>query len=222
MNNLRYPDICVLDFEATCDDVNNYPNEIIEFPSILLRWDDELQNYKSISEFREFVKPLQNNKLSQFCMTLTGIQQIMVDQAADLPDVLNRHYLWLSKHSLELGKSVIIMTCGWWDLCTMLPQDSIRWKIIPPHEYLTAFNIKEAFRDFTGISKGKGMTTMLDWFELKIEGRHHSGIDDCRNISRIFIALIQHGYLPWTRNFDWKPNLIKHISKSEYKSKIIK
>ena len=34
---------------------------------------------------------------------------------------------------------------------------------------------------------------MLGHFKMKVEGRHHSGIDDCHNISRIFQKLVEFG-----------------------------
>lgn len=38
--------------------------------------------------------------------------------------------------------------------------------------------------------KAKGMAGMLDFLGLKLEGRHHSGIDDSRNIAKICQKLI--------------------------------
>jgi ERI1 exoribonuclease 3 len=47
------------------------------------------------------------------------------------------------------------------------------------------------------------MTEMLDKLGLKLEGRHHSGIDDCRNIVRIAQQLLtKRGWVPvltWRR-----------------------
>lgn len=51
--------ICVLDFEATCDNaIENFDNEIVEFLSILLKWNGT--NYEQISEFQQCCKPLLN------------------------------------------------------------------------------------------------------------------------------------------------------------------
>ena len=52
----------ILDFEATC--VKNgkiFPQEIIEFPSVLIR------NNEIISEIQQYVKPKFKPKLSEFC-----------------------------------------------------------------------------------------------------------------------------------------------------------
>lgn len=37
----------------------------------------------------------------------------------------------------------------------------------------------------------RGMTEMLDVLGLKLEGKHHSGIDDVKNICRICIEMIK-------------------------------
>lgn len=38
------------------------------------------------------------------------------------------------------------------------------------------------------------MEGMLNFLKLKLEGRHHSGIDDARNISKIILKLIDDGH----------------------------
>lgn len=35
---------------------------------------------------------------------------------------------------------------------------------------------------------------MLNILGMKLEGRHHSGIDDCKNIARIAIVSIRSGH----------------------------
>jgi ERI1 exoribonuclease 3 len=45
------------------------------------------------------------------------------------------------------------------------------------------------------------MAGMLNILGMKLEGRHHSGIDDCKNIARIAIVSIRSGHEPnWIRN----------------------
>jgi ERI1 exoribonuclease 3 len=54
-------------------------------------------------------------------------------------------------------------------------------------------NIKNAFKRFTE-SKAGGMIKMMTKFNLKLEGKHHSGIDDCHNIGRIVTAMASRGW----------------------------
>ena len=39
------------------------------------------------------------------------------------------------------------------------------------------------------------MTDMLEELELELQGNHHSGIDDSKNIARCVISLLQKGFL---------------------------
>jgi inhibitor of KinA sporulation pathway (predicted exonuclease) len=38
------------------------------------------------------------------------------------------------------------------------------------------------------------MVEMLDELELKLEGRHHSGLDDSNNIARCVLNLLDRGF----------------------------
>ena len=39
-------------------------------------------------------------------------------------------------------------------------------------------------------AKPVGMAGMLKTLKIKLEGRHHSGIDDCKNIAKIVLNLM--------------------------------
>ena len=69
---LRY--LLVLDFEATCGE-SGFPKdqvEIIEFPTIVY----DLQEKKELGRFHEYVKPVIQPQLTEFCTQLTGITQV--------------------------------------------------------------------------------------------------------------------------------------------------
>jgi len=113
---------CVLDFEATCQQgARINPQEIIEFPTVLI----DARTMSVVDEFQSYVMPLRNAQLSSFCTDLTGIQQEWVDSAPAFADVLRRHTAWLQQHGLGAegadGRSMAFVTCGDWDLKTMLP-----------------------------------------------------------------------------------------------------
>jgi inhibitor of KinA sporulation pathway (predicted exonuclease) len=40
------------------------------------------------------------------------------------------------------------------------------------------------------------MTNMLSKLGLELQGRHHSGLDDCRNIGRVLVELVKRGGKP--------------------------
>ena len=65
----------VIDFEATCDKENNpHPQEIIEFPSVLVN----SATGQLEASFQTYVRPAYHQNLTDFCKELTGIQQIQV------------------------------------------------------------------------------------------------------------------------------------------------
>jgi len=46
------------------------------------------------------------------------------------------------------------------------------------------------------------MTTMLELCGLELEGRHHSGLDDSKNLARVAIKLMNEGY-EFTQGMVW-------------------
>ena len=77
----------VFDVEATCKENNEgFVQEIIEFPVVLvdtrtleivsLVWLDKREWIGKVDEFRSFVKPVVNPVLTEFCVELTGIDQV--------------------------------------------------------------------------------------------------------------------------------------------------
>ena len=185
--------LVVLDFEATCDDREPpEPQEIIEMPSVLL----DGATFEVLGEFESFVRPLHNPQLTDFCKELTGITQEDVDGAPLFPEVFAAHQAWLRSHGLPLeGElSYALVTCGDWDLQTMLPRQlrasdpPIDWV---PAAYRQWINIKEPFRRWQPKLRRAGMVRMLEALGLELEGRHHRGIDDSRNIAKIVRALAE-------------------------------
>lgn len=57
-------------------------------------------------------------------------------------------------------------------------------------------NIKKSFARHYNIKRGKGMAGMLNHAKLELEGKHHSGIDDCKNISRIVTKMRKEKWEP--------------------------
>lgn len=107
-----YDAFLVLDVEATCQEGTdfNWPNEIIEWPVILMRWrsKDAQGRAKELyvaDEFRSFVKPSWRPELSAFCTTLTGITQAEVDCAPSFPAVLDSFREFMAKNGLIDGIS---------------------------------------------------------------------------------------------------------------------
>mmetsp|Transcript_3183 Transcript_3183/g.5778 ORF Transcript_3183/g.5778 Transcript_3183/m.5778 type:complete len:529 (-) Transcript_3183:446-2032(-) len=209
--------VCVLDFEATCNSGGPAPRpqEIIEFPSLML----DVRSRSVISTFHHYIKPHVHPRLSDFCTELTGITQSTVDSGISLFQALVLHQEWLDNLGIvsALEKQVgvnpkkptfLYLTCGDWDLKICLPRqlDYHNHQKVPRH-FKGWINIKQAYRNVYG-KKAGGMTSMLTHLGLDLEGRHHSGIDDCRNISRICARMLEDGWVPGRKlNFDKDSNV---------------
>ena len=186
--------LCVLDFEATCwPGEKRATQEIIEFPSVLYELDSN-NKVKWMGEFSKYVRPVLEPILSDFCTELTGITQEQVDLAEPIEVVYEKHYQWLKSLVPEdKMNQIFVVTCGAWDLKTMLPLEVKNKKLTYHHVYNRFINIKTEF-EFAYNVKAGGMTNMLSKLGLTLDGRHHSGIDDTRNIVKILLKMIEDGH----------------------------
>ena len=181
--------LIVLDFEATCWPEGHRKakdHNIIEFPSVALSTQGEV-----LGEIEQFVKPVKCPIVSEFCTKLTTITQEQVDNGIPLREALNAH----RQFTHQFPNSVLV-TCGDWDLKTMLPQDTKLNKFEAPRYYRRWINLKEPFQKLYGVKGSASMKSMLSHLGLQLEGVHHRGIDDCRNIARIAAKMLADGWVP--------------------------
>ncbi|KAM4050578.1 3'-5' exoribonuclease 1 [Anomaloglossus baeobatrachus] len=187
-----YDYICVIDFEATCEDGNppDYIHEIIEFPIALI-------NTKTLEiedTFQQYVKPEINLQLSEFCVNLTGITQDVVDQADTFPAVLHSAVDWMKEKDLGTKFKYAILTDGSWDMSKFLNMQCHISGIKYPRFAKKWINIRKCYGNFYKVLRNRTkLTTMLEKLGMKYNGRLHSGLDDSKNIARIAIRMLQDG-----------------------------
>lgn len=125
----------------------------------------------------------------------------MVDGQPDLPETLRLFHEWLIKENLlspsgtadnATHPSFIFVTCGDWDLKSMLPRQAEHFHLTIPPYLKKWMNIKKAYNKAMGTFP-RGMMVMLSALDIGHQGRHHSGIDDCTNIARILKKLAEMG-----------------------------
>src|SRR4051794_34049765 len=127
----------VIDFEATCDEpLNPDPQEIIEFPAILVGSANDNE------EFHTYVRPVVHPRLTSFCLTLTGIRQEQVDRGPTVPDTLSQFNQWLNDHCPD---DFLIVTCGDWDLGSLLPRQCTQHRLPLPDWSYSWANLKRVF-----------------------------------------------------------------------------
>ena len=180
----------VMDFEATCQKNEKIePQEIIEFPCLKVSGVD----FQVESEFHRYVRPVHHPILTPFCTDLTGINQDRVDGEADFAGVFADFQTWLQSEQL-LDKKITFVTCGDWDLRTMLPAQCATTEVPVPEYFNQWINLKKShhrvMRKFP-----RHLKEMLNGVGLQFQGRPHSGIDDTRNIARVLHALAEKSFV---------------------------
>nr|BAJ89801.1 predicted protein [Hordeum vulgare subsp. vulgare] len=184
----------VVDFEATCvKDARIFPQEIIEFPAVLV----DGATGRMESAFRRYVRPKHHPLLTQFCRELTGIRQEDVDGGVDLGEALWLHDDWLKEATAGAGNKrsvrLAVVTWGDWDCRTML-EFECRFKGIEKPSYFDQWiNLRVPFQAAFG---GGGRVNLqeavraagLDW-----EGRLHCGLDDALKTARLLVAIMRRG-----------------------------
>lgn len=103
---------------------------------------------------------------------------------------------WLrSEGLLNSNTKFIFVTCGDWDLYTMLPGQCEYFQLNRANYFDHWINIKKSFNKSTKKFAHGGMMSMLKDLNIQHQGRHHSGIDDCKNIAEILKTIAQRGYV---------------------------
>ncbi|KAF7236468.1 3'-5' exoribonuclease 1 [Varanus komodoensis] len=187
-----YDYICVIDFEATCEEGNQpeFPHEIIEFPIVLLN----TRTLEIEDTFQQYVKPEINPQLSDFCINLTGISQDLVDKAVEFPNVLQNAVDWMKQKELGSRYSYSILTDGSWDMSKFLNIQCRISRLKYPSFAKKWINIRKSYGNFYKVPRSQTkLSTMLEKLGMDYDGRPHSGLDDSKNIARIAIRMLQDG-----------------------------
>ncbi|KAI9307347.1 ribonuclease H-like domain-containing protein [Cunninghamella echinulata] len=193
------------DVEATCeaDGGFEYPNEIIEFPIVLV----EGESFNIVDEFRSYVKPSKNPILSDFCKELTGIDQATIDKSPDFIEVLDSFQEFMAKYSLFQEKSAVFVTDGPFDIRDFITKQCrhSRLKKRPSYFCKPWINIRKLYQDFYKYKKSKNIASMLADLNMTFEGHAHSGLDDARNLVYIARKMKSDGCL-FRSNISWYGN----------------
>jgi inhibitor of KinA sporulation pathway (predicted exonuclease) len=186
--------VCV-DFEATCDYapvplVNTKSAEIIEFPWVVI----DTETMRVVDAQHLYVKPDNMAGVTSFTSKLTGITPNMLVDKENLQTVLKKFHGYLRN---KFGVNFRILTDGIWDLQVQLRSEAKRKNIILDWYFHQYFDIKHEFKRFLPYfsdSYQPGLKAMLEAFGMKFEGRHHSGLEDAKNIARLTLNMLLLGH----------------------------
>lgn len=192
----------VIDFEATCDkDKNPYPQEIIEFPSVIV----SSVTGQLEACFQTYVRPTCNQLLSDFCKDLTGIQQIQVDRGVTLSEALLRHDKWLENKGIK-NTNFAVVTWSNWDCRVMLESECRFKKIWKPPYFNRWINLKVPFHEVFGGVRCN-LKEAVEMAGLAWQGRAHCGLDDAKNTARLLALLMHRGFkFSITNSLMWQTN----------------
>ncbi|MCB9545227.1 MAG: exonuclease domain-containing protein [Myxococcales bacterium] len=172
----------VIDLEATCDDGPLVPRgqmEIIEIGAVLVDGADLIP----IATFQTFVRPVRHPRLTPFCVGLTTIQQADVDAAPRFPEALAALTRFMQQGQPPGDPPPLFASWGRYDRGQFELDARLHGVTLPfGGEHL---NLKQAFSDRLGTRKLFGMHRALARSGLRLDGTHHRGLDDARNIAKL-------------------------------------
>ena len=182
--------MALIDLEATCD-ISDFPKdetEIIEIGAVAGTFVAENGGFAlSGEEFRTYLRPEWHPTLTPFCTELTGIEQRTVDTAPLLAQGLDALAKWLTTCGTQVWGS-------WGDYDRrQFDRETASKQLDNPMPAYPHINVKPLFRmsdeEDEGSKRkkrrGGGLARAVRRAGLEFEGRHHSGLDDARNIGRL-------------------------------------
>ncbi|MEN9610225.1 MAG: hypothetical protein RLZZ628_1039 [Bacteroidota bacterium] len=168
----------VLDLEATCwEGKAEAPNEIIEIGAVCVS-----DTNKILGEFCVMVRPSIHPILSEFCTKLTSITQADVQDAPLFPVALKQFQDWMG----SFGEPYWLCSWGFYDK-KQFKQDCILHGL-DTNWLKNHISIKHQHPKISDaiVTKPMGMTGALAKEGFKLDGTHHRGIDDAKNMTKIF------------------------------------
>lgn len=175
-------EIIIIDLEATCweqdGDDQKQRSEIIEIGVCKLN----TETGKITSSEGILIKPVKS-EISEFCTRLTSITPEMVDEhgitLTEACNILEKRYN---------SKNLTWASYGGYDRAMLKEQCS---KIGIPYPMSSHhINVKVVLSEIHGLTKGIGMARALRMLNIPLEGTHHRGVDDAKNIAKILNTLV--------------------------------
>lgn len=178
IKRIKTNSIVIFDLEMCCWDDGRTPNtgEIIEIG--LVQVNTKTLEITKVAQY--YVKP-ERDEISEFCTKLTGITASKIKkQGRPLGEVMAS----VNKNFGSSGK--IFSAWGQDDsvLIEELKEKSIDFQM---GDYINAASM---IRLLTGKDRNSQLQAMAD-HGLEFEGNQHSGVDDARNLARLYIEVMK-------------------------------
>jgi len=173
--------ILVVDLEATCANDDSVPPaamEIIEIGAVWATADGAV-----LEGFQSFVRPVQRQILTPFCIDLTGIRQTDIDTAPHFPVAALMLHEFADRRR---GPGVQWTSWGDYDR-KQFARDCARHGVDDPLQ-LPHENARRTFTVRQHVGTDVSLATACEMAKIKLEGRYHRALDDAINTARL---------LPW-------------------------
>lgn len=174
----------VFDLEATCwnDNLIKRKSEIIEIGALELDAAGQIN-----SEFSAFIKPQLHPELSAFCTELTTIRQSDVENARPFTEVIADFQQWIG-----VGQNPYVL-CSWGFYDRRQLESDCKIHGLPKAWLAPHISLKHQHQTILEMENPMGMAGALAMDGYTLDGTHHRGIDDARNIAKIF----KHYFSQW-------------------------
>ena len=172
--------IIIVDIESTCWDgkvPEGQTSEIIEIGICLLD-----VNSGEITQNEGIIIKPERSEVSKFCTELTTITPDMVEDGISFADACR-----IIKKQYD-GQSRAWASYGAYDFKMFKKQCAemgIGYPFSPSH-----INVKTLFALKHRLEREAGMDGALKMLDIPLEGTHHRGIDDAKNIAKIMNTLL--------------------------------
>ncbi len=183
MPRLHDHKVLVIDVESTCWELPEKPGRD-EFSEVIEIGLAVVDTEKLVITHNEgiLVRP-QSSRVSKFCTKLTTLTQDQVDKGITFQEAMKK-----LSNDFHSGDRTFI---SWGDYDRKMFERNCRdynvhYPFGPRH-----MNLKNSFTILHGLEREPGMDTALDLLGMKLDGTHHRGVDDARNIANILIHTLK-------------------------------
>lgn len=209
--------IVVFDIQTSCEDknINPYYNiEIIKIHAI------KIANREIVDSFETFIKPEYTDKLTDYCIELTGITFDDLETAPKFTVAILEFYKFI--YGCE------IYSCGEFDkrlLVNELNEKGYREEHELTRNFIEASytNLKSYYNKITG-NKKVGVVDMANALEVKLTGDHYKATSDAETLGKIFLAIEEIRANRLSETFDSKTmfKLIDGLNKNHNRISVVK
>lgn len=179
--------ILLVDIEATCgDSIPKDERETIEIGAVLC---EDNETY-ILDTYETLIQPTLHGTLTDFCVDLTGIRQVEVDEARIFSEAWKDFMRWVHQQIYPRTYISKWMSWGRFDR-VLLEADCKRNNVLygmPEH-----FDLSRVFH--MNAKRRKGRRGALRYFGVESGGRNHRGLDDAKDVAKLLELMTSMGWI---------------------------